>query len=614
VSAPSETEAALLALLVRDAPEPELEASVARMVAAAANSDDAERVALLGRHALELHRMRADDRRRALGLTLISDTAADLATHRDTDELLHAICRRARLLLGTEVAYVTLRDEAHGDTYVHTTDGIVSDAFRTMRLPAGTGLGGLVAHTGEPAATADYTADERLAHSDDIDRRVAVEGLHGIVAAPLKRGVEVIGVLMSGSREVRHFDPAEVGLFTSLASHAAIALRNARLIEEAERAVSELAEAHAELQRHTGRLERVGRIHERLAALAVEGCEIGELLDEVLASVGAEIELVDAEGELLARRRTDAGGSEWVEAPVAAGLQPLGRLRLRLGEPSDGVEHEVLERAAVLVSSLLLAERAQSEAQHRHRSMLLEELLSARGGGPELRRRASRAGIALDTQQVVLVIAPDPTAERWAWLHAVRAAQARRAVVGTVSGRIVAIEPGDGADEPAGAWMDLLTIGGAAPTIGVAAGAVGAEGVRAAHREAGRVVGVLGALQRSGSWASVAELGIFGQMLGRAERGELHAFLARVLGPVRSYDERRSAELEATVRAYLREGGHLGNSARRLGIHVNTLYQRLERLDEVLGPGWRHGDRRLELEVAVRLDALERELGATGRW
>jgi sugar diacid utilization regulator len=430
----------------------------------------------------------------------------------------------------------------------------------------------------------------------------------------LKRGADVIGVLMSGSREVRHFDPAEIALFTSLASHAAIALLNARLIQEAERAVAELARAHAELQHHTDRLERVGRIHERLAALAVEGCEVGELLEAVLADTGSEIELVDAEGELVVRRRVDAQAGDWVEAPVAAGVEPLGRLRLRVRERTEGIEHEVLERAAVLVSSLLLAERAETEAQHRHRSMLLEELLSARGGGPELRRRAGRAGIALDTQQVVLVVAPDPTAERWAWLHAVRSAQARRAVVGTVSGRIVAIEPGDDADGPAVAWLELLTIGGRPPTIGVAAGAVGAEGVRAAHREAGRVVQVLEALERGGSWATVAELGIFGQMLGRAERGELHGFLARVLGPVRDYDERRCAGLEATVRAYLSEAGHLGNSAQRLGIHVNTLYQRLERLDDVLGAGWRRGDRRLELEVAVRLDALERELGATGRW
>ncbi len=135
---------------------------------------------------------------RALGLTALSDTATDLAAHLEVDQLLQAICRRARLLLGTDVAYVTLRDDAIGDTYVEATDGIVSEAFRMMRLPAGTGLGGLVAQTGRPEATADYAGDQRLQHSPDVDQRVAAEGLKGIVAAPLKRGGEVFGVLMSG--------------------------------------------------------------------------------------------------------------------------------------------------------------------------------------------------------------------------------------------------------------------------------------------------------------------------------------------------------------------------------------------------------------------------------
>jgi len=44
----------------------------------------------LSQLAFELHRARADDRRRALGLTALSDTATDLAAHLEVDELLAA--------------------------------------------------------------------------------------------------------------------------------------------------------------------------------------------------------------------------------------------------------------------------------------------------------------------------------------------------------------------------------------------------------------------------------------------------------------------------------------------------------------------------------------------
>ncbi|MBB1014142.1 PucR family transcriptional regulator, partial [Dietzia schimae] len=45
-------------------------------------------------------------------------------------------------------------------------------------------------------------------------------------------------------------------------------------------------------------------------------------------------------------------------------------------------------------------------------------------------------------------------------------------------------------------------------------------------------------------------------------------------------------------------------TAERLFVHVNTVYQRLDRLDQVLGTGWRRGDRALELRLALRLAEL----------
>jgi sugar diacid utilization regulator/GAF domain-containing protein len=612
VSGPSTTEATILALLVDDVSDADLRDALTRLLTAAGDEDQRLRIEQLGQLAFELHRARADDRRRALGLTALSDTATDLAAHLEVDELLAAICRRARLLLGTDVAYVTLRDEVAGDTYVHATDGIVSEAFRTMRLPTGTGLGGLVAATGRPEATTDYVNDERLAHDPEIDRRVTTEGLSGIVAAPLKRGREVFGVLLSGSRERRQFEPAEVSLFASLASHAAIALHNARLIARAHDTLADLARAHEALRDHAHRVERVGEIHEELAALALEGAQVGDLLETVVRHLPGEIELLAASGEPLEVRSAPAEGHavpRSITAPILAGADELGVLRMQTNA-GEGFAEDVLQRAAVLLASVLLSRQAETEARHRYRSMLLEELLTERvAGGVELRRRAVRAGIALDTEHVVLVVAPHASGERWAWLTAVRSAARRHAVVGTVGGRIVVIEEGDDGAGVAQIWSDLLRApDGSRPTIGVAGGAMGADDVRTSHRDAGRALNILLALDRAGGSASVAELGIFGQMLGHAGAGELRAFLTRTLGPVQAYDASRGTDLLTTLEAFLVETGQLANTARRLGIHINTLYQRLARLDEVLGADWRESDRRLELHVAVRLEALQRDL------
>jgi DNA-binding PucR family transcriptional regulator len=155
---------------------------------------------------------------------------------------------------------------------------------------------------------------------------------------------------------------------------------------------------------------------------------------------------------------------------------------------------------------------------------------------------------------------------------------------------------------------ELCGADGAAPTIGAAGDAIGADGLRTAHRDAVSALNLLLALGRTGMSATVAELGFFGQMIGPAGPDDLRIWLKKTLGPVLDYDHRRGADLLTTLEAVLSQGGHLANSARALRIHINTLYQRLDRLDQILGDGWRESDRRLELHLAVRLHGLEHRL------
>ena len=106
----------------------------------------AKRVALGVREQLEAHR------RREAELAALFQTASDLAALTSVDEVLAAIVRRARALLGRDIAYLCLNDDERGDTYMRVTDGSVSAEFQAVRLPLGAGLGGLVAQQGVPIA------------------------------------------------------------------------------------------------------------------------------------------------------------------------------------------------------------------------------------------------------------------------------------------------------------------------------------------------------------------------------------------------------------------------------------------------------------------------------
>ena len=146
----------LLRLLAEDAPGSEL--------ARAAGEDAVARdLALRIRAGIDASKKREAE------LSALVDVARELASARDPGGVLDTIVHRARTLIGTDVAYLTLYDAARGDTYMRATDGSVSAAFQQVRLPLGAGLGGLVAETYKPYWTADYPSDRRFRHTS-LDR------------------------------------------------------------------------------------------------------------------------------------------------------------------------------------------------------------------------------------------------------------------------------------------------------------------------------------------------------------------------------------------------------------------------------------------------------------
>ena len=195
----------LLELLASDASTVEFERPVLDARTAGLPASDiealerAKRVALGVRDQLDAHR------RREAELAALFQTASDLAALSGVDDVLAAIVRRARALLGRDIAYLCLNDDERGDTYMRIADGSVSAEFQAVRLPVGAGLGGFVARQGVPIDSADYFHDERFRHTATIDSAVHAEGLLSILGVPLKRGAQVIGVLFAADRRRRAF-------------------------------------------------------------------------------------------------------------------------------------------------------------------------------------------------------------------------------------------------------------------------------------------------------------------------------------------------------------------------------------------------------------------------
>ena len=77
---------------------------------------------------------------------------------------------------------------------------------------------------------------------------------------------------------------------------------------------------------------------------------------------------------------------------------------------------------------------------------------------------------------------------------------------------------------------------------------------------------------------------------------------------MRAYDAERGTDLLGTLRAFVRSNASPTRTARALNFHTNTILQRLERLDRVLGEDWRDDERLFRIGLAVRLDDLRERL------
>lgn len=228
-------------------------------------------------------------------LRALLDTAADLAELADTESVLASIVRRTRALVGTDMAYLSLNDHAAGETYIRRAEGVVTHAYRTIRMPIGTGVLGKVAEGLAPFQSLDYSNDPTITHIPQVDHAVQAEGVHAIMGSPLVVDGRPLGALMVAERRARRFTHSEVTIVESLAKHAAIAIQNAHRYTEALNAAGR-ADADRDHERQSLReLTRLEELSSRQCQALLEEPNETAVLNRAAEHFGVEVELLSPE-------------------------------------------------------------------------------------------------------------------------------------------------------------------------------------------------------------------------------------------------------------------------------------------------------------------------------
>jgi sugar diacid utilization regulator len=418
-------------------------------------------------------------------------------------------------------------------------------------------------------------------------------------------------------------------LLRALAQQTAAAMTNADLLEKERALIEERECAIRRLSETISELTRQDKIHATLTAVSCSGSGVQGIADALreLTSLNVVVEDVfgnprawsggvqpdphrpiggDNRQEVL--RRAAAHGT-----PQRDGNQIVWLIRQKanilgvvlLHDPNrdaDRLDIVALEHAAILLALEFAHHRVLAETELRLRRDLVEDLLAGTDNESAC-LRAEALGHNLRVPHTVTVLHWDrrvpgdaiaTAARRWATnarMHPLAVRRPSMTVLLT-----------DGVPEPSSLYAAIAAdVTSELGSIGIGSAAATPSELPQSFAEAQRALQVQKQSMSPYGGRRFADLGLY-RILDRAgDRAEVHEFVMEWLGPLLSYDRKKSADLVMTLAHYLDCGGNYDAAAESLTIHRSTLRYRLGRIRDISGRDLQDVEDRLNLHLATRI-------------
>lgn len=575
-------------------------------------------------------------RRRYDRLREVHEATGSLITLRNVDALLKEITQRARLLLRCDSVYLDLPTSDDPTVFaVRTWSGDLTPASLGTTVSRGNGVGGIVLETGEPFQVENYLSNEDIRHETAHDDMLAGNDIATLLAVPLVFGGEITGLLFAARRRPQRFDEDDILILTALATHAAIAVRNAQIDEEKEAALARLSDAVTESERRRDVLTRSALVHGTLSDLVIQGATVREILEAIYStldipvafldrsiphrprhvSVGGLVVSPEVAGRIIdsaepspRMRSVTTGDERWLVVDAVTGEGMLGTLVTPENPRVDTDLGRVLERAVQSLSLCQLSTRALAAADRRSATELVTKLLQSPPRMTEqLRRRASRHGIddrgAVPLVSDINVPSALQVAAEWT--------DRSGGLFASIDDRLVILVTPDTPTPDIHKLTDRLIrqADGTGPgNIIVGGHSHGIEHTADEYVAACRALKFADSLGVRGAVHSADEWSVFSTLFHEPDSASLDRFIQENIGPILSYDDRHQSSLSETAKALLEDNLSPKAAAVRLGVHANTVNQRAARLDRLLGETWRRHPRAFVILAALNLYALRTDL------
>ena len=400
------------------------------------------------------------------------------------------------------------------------------------------------------------------------------------------------------------------------------------------------------------------RLHEVFTELSVAGASPDEVVRQAAVLAGRPVILADLSHRVLAcepgsadparllsrfahRSRTLTGSRSertvfdeatgWLYTPVGARGEDWGRVILVCDGPPAGTDTVLIERAATtLALGRLLTRHRESLDRQAHRTLITGIINQAHADPAEAAVRARALGVPVDGRQLIGVVLrlSDPAGTDAARgvlgvsAHArvldvaditAAACRAERvpSLVGTLddarAGAMLSLSPRADADRVLASLATRITErlgafpGGPVIAAGAVAGSI--RDVRRSFLEATQVADVAAERPEAGGAAGrppffrLADLRLRGLLHLLRDDPRVQTFVERELGPLLASEQ--DAALLDVLAAYLAAGGNKAEAAKNSHLARPTFYERLRRIEEILGTDLGSAESRTSLHVAL---------------
>ncbi|MEO3888310.1 helix-turn-helix domain-containing protein [Nonomuraea sp. B5E05] len=335
--------------------------------------------------------------------------------------------------------------------------------------------------------------------------------------------------------------------------------------------------------------------------------QVPDRLRELFRSRGVFDRLAASDEPVFVEQDPEHGLTGRMAVAVRAGREVLGSVWVTCGSPLTGARLGALTDGARTVALHLLRQRASADLERQVESDLAIRLLE---GSADAATVLSQLGLAGETLRVIAVRAHAENERHAALLLAFERATTgfgwsrpgRSTLLGNT---LYTVLPGEEADA-ARAWVSAL--GSALPAqvrllAGIGAPARAAE-LPASRQEADECLALheTGALQAAPpaydeSWDDI----LLRRLRAAARTGRTPA--RGPVGALRRHDARHGTHYMATLRAWLEAQGDPAVAAERLGVHPNTVRNRLRKIAQITPLDL--DDARQRLAMVITLAALE---------